>query len=192
MNLEIRDEILTAGSAAFIGGYGRQFLMMDSSYPVDIIFLDSQKNKLGEAKNLPAGLSVPFEKPVAFAVITSAVNQVVKVGFSDEIANFNRITGTITAVAQQAALITNTAVTVGVTLVPVLPVDTGRRGVVYAVDKDTISGRIAIGGVGVTFANASIILSDESPAYIDTHSAASARYAIAEVAGQVLRVEVAT
>lgn len=189
MNIDIRDEALVAGEASEIGGYGQQFLLMESSANVDIIFLDAGRNKVGEAKNVPSGLAVKFEKPFALAVVKSAVNQSVKVAFASIEAEFNRLAGQITANITQANIVGDLSKQTLNTVTPELIVsataDAGRR-FIFTADRDNV-GSIYIGGAGVSADQCALIL-DAGDSYIETYACAAAFYAIADNDGDKVRV----
>lgn len=186
--------VLAANIEADINFSGEQFYLESAASPVDVVFLDDTGGTLGQAKGVKSGFNVNFagKGHISATRITSTIAQTIRVAIADGSINFNAITGTINAINQQATLVTNTTATVGIVAASVVGADLARKTIVFAVNKDTINGRIAIGGLGVTFDNASIILDADYPAYVDTTCACAQRYAIADVAGQTLRMEIGT
>lgn len=184
--------VLAAGIEGFVNFAGEQFYLESAASPVDVTFLDDSGGTLGKVSGVKTGFNVNFagKGRIGSMRITSSIAQSIRLAVADGSINFNAITGTINAINAQATMLTNTTAVVGVAVGSVMGADSTRKTIIFAVDKDTISGRIAIGGSGVTFANAAIILDADTPAYIDTTCAAAQRYAIADVAAQTLRMEI--
>ena len=74
-------QVLGAGKTAYMPG-GFQFLLLESTADVDIIFFGPNKERFEEAIGMDEGLSVKFKDGFSSVEITSATAQTVKVGIS--------------------------------------------------------------------------------------------------------------
>lgn len=174
-----------------LGMPGFKFCLMEAAGRVDVDFIAANGQKIGELRGVQSGIEVMLTREFTFLDITSTTPQSIKVATSSGEVNFNRVSGSISAAIDQGDTITNSAaVTVGNTVaVLIKTANAAHVGVAFR-SADTNTDRIAIGGAGVTFANAVHIL-DPGKVYTDDNASPAAFYAISEsAASQSVRVEV--
>lgn len=177
-------ESLAAEVAKHIGLTGRYFRLLETSSPVSVV-LTQNNMKVDELLEVEAGAwhEVPegaedFNK----IILTSALAQDVKFVVTDGKSGYDRL---FVAIAQALTLTLPGNVTVGTSEGAVLAAGS-RRKVVFKADDANIAP-IALGPVGVTLANAPIILGP-GDSWIEEMAASAAWRAVSSVATQSLRV----
>lgn len=190
-SIETFDANLVAGEDMPVGTYATQFLIMSAASPIDIIFTDAQGKKVGSASQVTEGLGVEFGEAFSFAKIKSAINQTVKIAFSTDKIVYNRVSGNVQVVNQQATVITDQTI-YPVTLSPVSfkAANTLHRRIVLTADANN-AGDIMIGGASMTAANAAIVL-PAGLSFIESEAAAAQLFAVGTNAGDLLRWSIAT
>lgn len=178
------DETLQANVSRTLPVNGTYFILLESAVPLTINFEATAGRGVERAKGIEPGYWYEAPGGMSRIEVTSTVDQTIRYACSFGRGGYD----TRSVQIKQGTVITDAdPVTVAATVTPIMVADGTRKGAVFLAD-DTNVGRIAIGGAGVTFANAAIILAPGED-YADDNAAAAAWYAIAETAGDLLRVQ---
>lgn len=178
---------LIAGQQKKISATGVFLALLSASGPIDLeVEMIGKAGNPDVMKGIPEGYSEVFPEMFNSITITSSTDQTVKVGYSMGQARIDRST----IVSQQSTATDNIApVPVLDSATPILGGLSTRRRIV-ALNPDTNTGKIGLGGPSLTAANCARWLSP-GDAYVETDAAPAPLYAIAEVSGESLCVEVA-
>lgn len=179
-------ETVTAGQVTRLTATGRFFFLLEAIGQVSITFQSGTGGANDECNGLRAGFWAETPADLTQISLVSPIDQVITYACSNVRMGYSRSELQI----EQASEIANLpAVTVGNTAAILVSAgDALKKGVAF-LNAESNTDRIAIGGAGVTFANAVHIIAPGEE-YADDNAAGAAFYAISEsTAGQALRVE---
>lgn len=168
-------------------GQARFFYLLECQNPVDITFVMQRNGGTETAQGIKQGYWFEAPELISQIIVTSATAQDIKWAYTMGRGGYDLAP----LLLGQANIIGNLApvATVGAAAAELIVPAGLHKGVAFRND-DANTDRLAIGGPGVTFANAVHILAP-GEVYTDDNAAAAAFYAIAETnAGQIVRVEV--
>lgn len=180
-------ETLEAGKWKTVPAEGLFFMLLEAAAPVDLIFIGMGSGTGQPCEAVTAGFKVKHASMMTSVRVRSAVATVIKYAYSMGDGGYDRSE----IITQQASITDNLAPVEPDTAAAelVLSGDATRRRVILTAHRDN-TGAIALGGPALTAANAARWL-EAGESYIETDAAPAAVYALAEVAGDALCIEVA-
>ncbi|BBF85396.1 hypothetical protein DLM_1780 [Aquitalea magnusonii] len=181
--MQTTSQILNAGQTLAIAEVGAYFQIFESYAPVTVRFMINGK-VLMTAEDMEAGFYASPGDGFDRVELTSATQQKVKIGISDGSGGTNRMTGNVNATIQTASSVLNRAiVNVGTVETPLMAQRSDRYGFRVLNSGAT---NIAIGGPGVTYATAVIVLA-AGEVWNEETAPGAAWVAISDAAGGVLK-----
>lgn len=183
--MQTTSQILNAGQTLAIAEVGAYFQIFESYAPVTVRFMMNGK-VLMTAEDMEAGFYASPGDGFDRVELTSTIQQKVKIGISDGSGGTNRMTGDVNATIKTASSVLNKPIlnvgTVETTLM------TGRADRIAFRVLNSGATNIAIGGPGVTYATAVIVLA-AGDVWQEETAPGAAWVAISDAAGGVLKVQ---
>lgn len=178
---------LTAGVAKKVSVTGYYLTLIQAAAAVDMeVEMVGKAGSSDVSTGIPEGYGEQFPEMFNAVTLTSAISQNIKLGYSAGVVKFDRTTIT----SSQATVLTHGSATMTTAAVQMVPADTARRRVIATAHPDN-TGTVFLGGDNtVTSANAARRLA-AGESFIDEVAAAAALWALSDVAGDKLIIEVA-
>jgi len=183
--MQTKTETLTVGTN-HLTGQARYFYLVECANAVDVTFVMQRNGGTEKAEGIRQGYWFEAPELITEIIVESDTVQDFKWAYTNGRGGYDRDQ---LAMAQGVTITNAAPVTVGNTVaVLVRAANSTDKGIAIRSD-DSNTDRIAIGGAGVTFANAVHII-EPGEVFSDDNAAHAAFYAISEsAAGQVVRVE---
>ncbi|WP_293762595.1 hypothetical protein [uncultured Aquitalea sp.] len=183
--MQTTSQILNAGQMLALTQPGSYFQIFESYSPVTVRFMRNGK-VLMQADDMEAGFYAEPGEGFDRIELTSAVQQRVKVGISDGSGGTNRMTGDVVATIKTASSVLNKPITnVGTAETAVITARSDR--IAFRV-LNSGSTNIALGGPGITYASAVIVLA-AGEVWQEETAPGAAWSAISDAAGGVIKVQ---
>lgn len=178
---------LTAGMAKKVSVNGYYLTLIQAAAAIDMeVEMVGKAGSADVSTGIPEGYGEQFPEMFNAVTLTSAISQTIKMGYSLGVVKFDRTTIT----SQQATTATHATATMTTGAVQMVAADTVRRRIIATAHPNNV-GTICLGGGNtLTTANAARRLA-AGESFIDEVAAAAALWALSDVAGDVLCIEVA-
>jgi len=178
-------QIVNAGQTMPLNWPGKYFQVFESYAPIDVRFFHAGR-VVYVAEQMDAGFYVTPDGGFDRVEIVSATQQAIKVGISDGTGGTNRMTGDVAATIRGASAVLNKPIlSVGAAETPLVAARADR--VAFRV-LNSGATNIAIGGPGLTYAGAVLVLA-AGDIWQEETAPGAAWVALGDAAGGVLKVQ---
>lgn len=176
---------ITAGLTWAMAEVGAYFQIFEAPAAVDVRFMRNGK-VIGTAEQMGAGFYARPAEGFDRIEIASATTQTIKIGISDGTGGTNQMTGSVVATVKTATSIVNVPFkTVGTVEVLAAAANANRLGLRFLNSGGT---NIALGGAGLAFADAAIVLAP-GQLWVEADAPGAAWVALSDMAGGTLKVQ---